>query len=212
MQIDFATAGRISNSEGLSEVIRLAVDAVQSQVAGAEGLLGPLDGLGVAQPLLIAKNVNRLAHNLARQLLQEIRVAIQDRRLVVILTGEHDLEEMVHGPNSELDIDGRYVIQGFGLEEFSSLCAQNSISVRFEVPEEAVELLWTCTGGNIDLLRAVLLAVQDHRLISDTSLAEPMSVPWLSNWLQKPETASQLVSQSTPPDREVPLSPDVWIY
>ena len=194
VQIDFAAACRVCDSEGLRDLIRLAVEVVQPQTLASEGLLGPLDSLGVAQPFLIAKNVDQLTHNLARQFLQEIRVAIQDRRLVVVLTGEHDLERMVHGPNSELDIDGRYVIQGFALDEFSRLLLRDryTSTLRLEPIEETAKDIWSLTGGNTDLLRTILIALEDHRLAKDTGHEDPVATEWLSSWLQKPETVSQL--------------------
>ncbi|MGA2148652.1 MAG: GAF domain-containing sensor histidine kinase [Bryobacteraceae bacterium] len=162
---------------------------------------------------MIAKNVDQLTHNLARQFLQEIRVAIQDRRLVVVLTGEHDLERMVHGPNSELDIDGRYVIQGFALDEFSRLLLRDryTSTLRLEPIEETAKDIWSLTGGNTDLLRTILIALEDHRLAKDTGHEDPVATEWLSSWLQKPETVSQLAYEVLRHAiRLIPQAPDTW--
>ena len=52
---------------------------------------------------LLVANVDGMAHHLARSFLQGVRARVSARSLVVLLSGEYDFRDLVHGPDSEFN-------------------------------------------------------------------------------------------------------------
>ncbi len=114
---------------------------------------------------LIAANVDAIAHHQARRLLQELQVRVKNQRLVVLLSGEENLCELVHGPNSEFDCTDQFVLQGFDLPEFTAYLQRRLAFLRLQLPpvEWTAKQLFDLTGGNVRLLRAVLASLVEAR-------------------------------------------------
>ena len=55
---------------------------------------------------LMVANVDSIAHHIARRLLREVQARVKDKRLVVVMSGERDFSELVHGPDSGLQLCG----------------------------------------------------------------------------------------------------------
>jgi signal transduction histidine kinase/GAF domain-containing protein len=207
VRLDFARMSEID------DVRRAVLDAGGHEVEPSGKLLESLDGLGTPQPILIATNVDSLPHHWARRFLAEIRTRVQDKRLVVILTGEHDLEELTYGPNSEFRIDAQYVIQGFDLEEFRLVVRRylRNFSFRFHPDADVEDRLFRLTGGNTGILQVVLTIIHEERFRAATPVDEPLLLDDLEARLASPSVSAVLepiiLRHAL---RLMPLCPDSW--
>jgi hypothetical protein len=182
--VDFAYGNTIANEKLFTDHISQAVlRAGGQELPEGQGLLDALDTLHLPQPLLIASNVDSVAHHVARRFLQEVRTRVEQGRLVVILTGEYNLQELVHGENSEFTAAGQYVMQGFEADEFGAFFAgQNEMrGIVWDDPEIAA--LWLCqlTGGNLDVTRAIWETCIERRF----HLGLVPHLPWRRDWVQQ---------------------------
>ena len=118
--------------------------------------------------ILFATNVDAMGHALARRFLQAMRVRVQQGRVIVVLTGEVDLTELVHGPASEFNCGQQYFVQGFDLEMFEELVSglARARAIGFASPHEAVQVLWEITGGDYGVADAVLSNIVEQRVHS----------------------------------------------
>ncbi len=151
----------------LAEAVRRAGGQDAEAPAGG-GLLAPIDDLWQrdGKPVvLLASNVDAMAHHLARSFLQDVRTRVEQKRLIVVLTGELNFSELVHGPGSEFNCANQYVLQGFALDEFSGFLSHyaRALHLHFQSPESACRALWEITGGSVYLLRLLLAGVQESR-------------------------------------------------
>src|SRR5918911_1284594 len=69
--------------------------------------------------ILLASNIDGMAHHLARAFLEGVRTLVEDRQLICVMSGEHDFHGLVYGPKSEFSCANQFVIQGYAEEEFS---------------------------------------------------------------------------------------------
>jgi hypothetical protein len=116
----------LSTTKQVQKIIRQAVTDVapgfQSTESHADEILKPIEQLSdhLNRPiLLLATNVDGMGHHLARSFLQETRDLVDRKKLVAVLSGEDDFQELVYGENSEFDCADQFVLQGYDLEEFS---------------------------------------------------------------------------------------------
>lgn len=168
----------ITSDRKLRELIEREVqrEAVQKGIelpSGAhcsdESFFAPMDGLmtEAGKPVtLLASNVDSLGHHLARRFLKGVRTRVEARRLIVVLSGEEDLRDLVHGPNSEFNCANQYVLQGFDEDELGTYISKGAeaLNIVFESPREAYRELWKRTGGNPFLLKLLLWSVVERRL------------------------------------------------
>lgn len=108
--------------------------------------------------LLFACNPDSLPHPLARLLLKQLQDLVKTRRLVVALTGESDLTELVHGPDSQFNCASQFVLQGFEPTEFIHHMAQHWETTRLpdDVRDAHLQALYSFTGGNVHHARSLL--------------------------------------------------------
>ncbi len=214
VRLNLAYGGTVATEDDFCRRMREAVvQAGGADVGSGSGLLDALNGLQVNQPLLFANNVDSMAHHVARTFLQEVRSRVEEGRLVTVLTGEYDLQELVHGPNSEFNVAGQYVLQGFELDEFTNLLERytDAYGIQFSPADEAAVRLCKLTGGNGDILRAVLFALEDTRFRSGTHPRAAVSLDWLEEKLLSPNVTSWLHRSILGHAQQlIPLAPNCW--
>lgn len=137
----------------------------------ADGLFSPLDHLTARldKPAIVFfPYVDGIAHNLARSLLQAVRTRVSVGEFVVVLSGEMDLRNLVHGPNSEFNCAHQYVLQGYELDEFTVYLRRYALSLNLHFRDEAgvAHRLREITGGNVHMLRILLGSVIEQRVRS----------------------------------------------
>lgn len=168
---------------------------VRSAMAGAAGItdaegeamLASIDAWRIREertPILIAANVDSLAHHQARRFLQEVQVRVKERHLVVLLSGEENLCELTHGLNSAFNCADQFVIQGFDAEEFAFYVERRLklVRVSFSDHAKAIGRMYALTGGNVHLARALVGIMAERRarvgndglsdVVSETELEE----------------------------------------
>jgi signal transduction histidine kinase/GAF domain-containing protein len=114
---------------------------------------------------LSASNVDSMPNTLARVFLQSIQTLVQEGKVVAILSGEHDLRELVYGPNSAFRCENQWVLQGYDLPEFAAQVdhTMRAIGFRFVDADAAIMRAWNLSGGNAWLLRLCLWVVAEKR-------------------------------------------------
>ena len=125
--------------------------------------------------VLLASNVGSLAHHLAQLLLRETRVLVGGHRLTAVLTGEENLCDLVHGPESEFNCAHQFVVQGFDEPEFLTYMRRRCEVAQMAFADEGtcLRLLFSETDGNIHLARAALWAWLELRARSQLPPGEP---------------------------------------
>jgi len=108
--------------------------------------------------ILLASNVDGMAHHLARAFLASVRTHVEADSLIVVLGGEANFRDLVHGPKSEFNCANPLFLQGFDKKEFTHFVAHcfNVLGARFKCPDEALEKLFHLSGGNTHLVRLLL--------------------------------------------------------
>ncbi len=93
-----------TDRESAKRTVEEAVRRAECSPSHGESILSPLDGIGDTAYLFLA-NPEGLPHGLDRIVLQELRALVSERKIVAIVTGEHDLSELVPGPSSEFNLN-----------------------------------------------------------------------------------------------------------
>ena len=150
----------------------------ESSVAPLVPLLDKLFDIHKKPILLLLAGIDSLPHHEARKLLSDIRTRVEERRLVVVVAGETNLSELVHGPKSEFNCAVQYVLQGYDLPEFEKYLQEynSSLLIKWTSPEFAAIALHKMTAGNTYLLRMMVSLVLDWRAekkIGPDSLVDP---------------------------------------
>jgi signal transduction histidine kinase/GAF domain-containing protein len=116
--------------------------------------------------ILFAANIDAIAHGVTQLMLQRFRKLVESKSLVVILSGESNLHEIVHGENSDFTCTENYFLQGYAKKEFGHFFYQyfRTLSIPLAEPEKTLELLWHRTGGNTFLLRPWIVEVAEKKV------------------------------------------------
>ncbi len=154
--IDTETIGRL-----ISRSVSRAAQHDLTNSSGNAGLLWSVRGLCEHENrsvVLLASNVDCLAHHQAQQFLREMRVLVNARRLAVVLTGEENLRDLVTGPDSEFNCAEQFLIQAYAEDKFCEYMGRRHefVQVAFADPGAALRALCQATGGNIFLGKATL--------------------------------------------------------
>lgn len=119
------------------------------------------------QPIRIAAaNVDGMNKALAHQFLTHVRTLVnQDRCLVIALTGESSLMDLVYGPNSAFQCVHQYVVHAHDHECFSGFVRKRLVALNLRATElvfdDLVSRLYSLTGGDVSLARAALWCYND---------------------------------------------------
>jgi hypothetical protein len=142
---------------------RAAPDFIFNPAATPDELLDALKQLCDRQPrrvVLLASNVDSLAHHLAQSFLREARVLVSrpQNPLTGVLTGEENLQDLVYGPESEFNCAYQFALQGFDEPEFLDYMHRRRevADIPFDDETACLRLLFQRTNGNIYLGRAAL--------------------------------------------------------
>lgn len=158
-----------------AEARKKSLEAVKLSGAGfvpeerkTNDLLDPVEQMAdyLERPvILLATNVDGLAHHLARGFLRGVRTLVDRRKVVAVMSGEEDFHDLVYGENSEFTCANQMVLQGYEEEEFNAFVRQHLryISLRFEPEDEVLHLMWDLTGGNIYTMRIILWTLVQTR-------------------------------------------------
>lgn len=128
---------------------------------------------------LFAANIDAIAHGLTRRLLRQFRRLVEAGALVVAMTGESDLRELVAGPNSEFTSSENFFLQGFAEDQYGVLLDQyaHTLGITLEPRDEVLQLFWRRTGGNSYLLRPVLLQTIERMVRNGERLSDRVLAP-----------------------------------
>jgi len=128
--------------------------------------------------ILLASNIDDIAHHLVRQFLEGVRTRVETKKLIVVLSGEDSFIDLVHGPKSEFNCANQFVLQGFSRHEFSKVADEymRPQKFRFNSHETAISFLWEHTGGQIFLLRMLLWAIAEKWVRKDIPLDTPVKI------------------------------------
>jgi len=141
------------------------------------------------QPVLLLSNIDAMAHPLARVFLVALRAWVEARKVIVVLSGEYDLRDLVHGPNSEFNCAHQYMVLGYGRPEFEELVRQQAgaRAVRFEPFPDVVDELWRQCGGSGRVLGAALHFLVERRARRGLACEVPISIEDLHDALSPDE-------------------------
>lgn len=132
--------------------------------------------------ILLAANVDSMAHHVARNFLQCVQTRVQEKKLIVVLSGEDTFRDLVHGPNSEFTCANQYVLQGFDEDAFTLVLNGyiHSLNFNFEPREKVAKYLWERTGGNIYILRMLLWALVERSGKLNKRISDPVTIDELN--------------------------------
>lgn len=165
--------------------------------------------------VLLASNVDSLAHHLAQSLLREARVLVSNSQnpITAVLTGEENLQDLVYGPESEFNCAQQFFVQGFEKLAFLDYIRQRREVTRISFIDETVCLchLFHHTGGNIHLGRAVLWAWLETRArtpkTNDRPVSETEFVDFLAQFPASNACGMDVYFQTS---RVIASAPEAW--
>jgi len=149
----------------------------------AGDVLGPIRQLAstMERPIiLLASNIDGMAHHLARSFLEGARTLVEceRRQLVAVMSGEDDFHELVYGPKSEFNCAEYFLLQGYSEEELGQGLTHflQQLSIKVDSYPDLLRHLWLHTGGNLYLLRIILWVVLQNRVNEGILPDEPLTV------------------------------------
>ena len=118
---------------------------------------------------LFVTNIDSLSKELAFRLLTSVQRLVKSRHLVVVMTGEGDVAELVDGgPNSAWSCSDLYVVHAQDEKHFNKFLQKWMRQSQLVLPKEKVsrtkvieEIARLC-GGDVSLLRAMLWSITDQ--------------------------------------------------
>ncbi len=115
--------------------------------------------------ILVGDGIDRFGDSYARDFLMQVRTRVQNLHLVVVLAGERDFRDLVHGPNSAFNCANQFFLHGFDRGTFGRYFQEYSDAMEIEWTdqEKAIDIVYQQTGGNGYLLRMMLSLVIDLR-------------------------------------------------
>jgi signal transduction histidine kinase/GAF domain-containing protein len=162
------------------EVRRLLEQAIEHGIGGngaarragrhEHSIFAPLDAVSTSphsgRPVyLFASNIDSMAHHVARRFLEGLNRRVPPGQLIVVLSGERDLSNLVRSPKGEVAFGHKYVLQNCDRAEFERHMMQylSETNLRFKSPKHAVEKLYRLAGGNLYAMRMVLWGLLEAR-------------------------------------------------
>ncbi|MBI1766714.1 MAG: GAF domain-containing sensor histidine kinase [Acidobacteria bacterium] len=191
----------------LSKAVREADNRFTECVNTTEDPFAPLDWLITQSQrpvVLLVSNVDSLPQYLARNLLLKVRTLVEEKKLMVALSGEDVFQKLVHGPTSEFNCAYQYFLQGFDKEFFAAetLRYRDELQLCFANDEEAVDCLYELAGGYLSILKTLLRDVSKARVNANLPLDTPIAVSDIPRAIS-PDLLRQ-------PPRVINNAPECW--
>lgn len=142
--------------------LRIALGCAPLAGSEEDGALQSCLEAAIAQApgiVLLASGVDELGPHLSLLFVQVIRKLVQGSApsLTVVLTGEVNFQDLVHGPGSAFEnCAQQIVIQGYDEEEFAKVAEHRAKAVNIELDPADIRSLFLRTGGQLHLLLALL--------------------------------------------------------
>ncbi len=157
---------------------------------------------------LVVSNVDSLPPGVARQFLRLVRVLVQERVLAVLISGEQDLTDLVHGPGSEFNLATQYFLQGMARDEFGKVFHSyaKAMGISFREPASECERLWRHTGGSAFFLRHLMFQAIEARVRTRDGDREDL----LPRDLAPRTSLSDFTNHLRNAQRRVSGDPDCW--
>lgn len=184
MQIRLLAESPLCTSLSVTELIRKAAAGVDGLDPAGVPTDDPFELLELLaaqteKPLVFfAANVDGMSHHLACRFLQKVRMLVTGKRLVVVMSGENNFRELVHGENSEFNCVNQYALQGYTFDEFDEFLGRylRHLRIKFSDLDAASLRLWEITGGNLYILRVILWSIIQKRARTDSAPDAPVGV------------------------------------
>ena len=169
------------------------------------------EGRLAAPFILVVENVDALPHYLAREFLQQIRTEVESRTLIALLTGEGDLRDLVHGPNSEFNCAHQYVLAGLEKPAFDHEMRRywRTLGLPEQYCSTTVSKIYELAGGDPKPARSLIQTLAElpnrrgrsgRMTESDLPTALDLSLLPSSAWVQSLRSATDRIGQN----------PEVW--
>ncbi len=126
---------------------------------------------------LICTNVDALAEHHAFTFLSGIRRLVDQKFLVVALSGENNLRHLVHGPTSAFLCTNQYVIYGHDRPLFDKFVDKRLAITTLKVDRQVFKKrLYEVTNGQVKLARAVIHFITEDKIryLHEPKDAEPI--------------------------------------
>ena len=117
--------------------------------------------------VLLASGVDELGPHLSLLFLQVVRSFVQasSPKLTVVLTGEVNFQDLVHGPGSAFENCAQQIfVQGYDKDEFAEVARIRGGAANLAPTPSDIDHLFELTGGQQHLLSPLLSAWQDFNL------------------------------------------------
>ena len=171
IRIDFPREPALAAAKAIRKLVRQGVERVfptlpSTDIGNNQDLLGSIrlaSSITTRRIVILASNVDCLAHHQVQALLRETQTMVKACRLSVVLTGEENLRNLVTGPDSEFNCAEQFVLQGFGELAFRDYMngRHEILPMRFVDWNGAISILHRKCGGNILLAKAAIRAWQE---------------------------------------------------
>jgi Histidine kinase-, DNA gyrase B-, and HSP90-like ATPase/GAF domain len=211
IRVDFLTPSIVSSSQSARQIlIRAMLEAGYQPDLSGEGTLAPLANLESA-PILVASNLDALAHHVARQFLAELRTLVLDKKVVALVSGEYEINALLYGPNSEFNVAEQFVIQSYDLE-----CFADQLQVYIEkwcihLTRPLIDEMWRLTGGCGHQMSCVLDMMEESKVRARPRTYAIGTLEWLHELLpQAPSLGMHDMQVLRHVDRLVRLDPTNW--
>ncbi|MGA2185906.1 MAG: ATP-binding protein [Bryobacteraceae bacterium] len=162
--------------------------------------------------VILAANVDALDRQIAGDFLKAVWQGAMEGRLTAVLTSESDLRELGQQPVPDCPAV-HYVVQGFERAAFAASVPRYARTgpFPFDVDDAACNRLWEFTGGNVYLLRVLLLAIADAHKWSGRPATVPDSIDELAELIRTSPVLGAACSQALRNAvRLISLEPSCW--
>jgi PAS domain-containing protein len=108
--------------------------------------------------VVIGVSVDGLAFHLSRELLIEMSALAASGRVVIVVSGEYGLRDLVWGPGAVLNTDRLFMAQGFDRTSFQLVAKTYIDRIRkldFRIEEDVYDTVWELTDGSDALLACI---------------------------------------------------------
>lgn len=180
--VQFLDQNPLQTEQEVRDRITEAVLAAEPELKLTDGhITEPIKDLArhrAVPAIVLASNVDGMAHHLARRFLEGIRTLVDGGQAIVVMSGENAFHELSYGPKVEFNVASQFFVKGYGEKEFSSSIAKYAGHLRFNIvePDAFFTHLWRLTGGNLYIARLILSVLVETRANAGYLQDHPVTV------------------------------------